>query len=72
MRYPQRFLVQKRRPIENGVIPPEYKELNDKEIVQKDDVSHSTKSIDASINVSNSNDDNVEKINRKTTNNCSD
>ena len=58
-------MVQKRRPIENGVIPPEHKELNDKEIVQKDEVSHSTKSVDASINVSNSNDDNVEKINRK-------
>lgn len=65
MRYPQRFLVQKRRPIENGVIPPEHKELNDKEIVQKDEVSHSTKSIDASINVSNTNDDNVEKNKQK-------
>ena len=41
-------MVQKRRPIENGVIPPEHKELNDKEIVQQDEVSHSTKSIDAS------------------------
>ncbi|MDU2552765.1 MAG: DNA translocase FtsK, partial [Staphylococcus epidermidis] len=59
------FGTKKRRPIENGVIPPEYKELNDKEIVQKDDVSHSTKSIDASINVSNSNDDNVEKNQQK-------
>ncbi len=59
------FGTKKRRPIENGVIPPEHKELNDKEIVQKDDVSHSTKSIDASINVSNSNDDNVEKNQQK-------
>ena len=41
-------MVQKRRPIENGVIPPEHKELNDKETVQQDEVSHSTKSIDAS------------------------
>ncbi len=59
------FGTKKRRPIENGVIPPEYKELNDKEIVQKDEVSHSTKSIDASINVSNTNDDNVEKNKQK-------
>ena len=59
------FGTKKRRPIENGVIPPEHKELNDKEIVQKDEVSHSTKSIDASINVSNSNDDNVEKNQQK-------
>lgn len=59
------FGTKKRRPIENGVIPPEHKELNDKEIVQKDEGSHSMKSVDASINVSNSNDDNVEKINRK-------
>lgn len=59
------FGTKKRRPIENGVIPPEHKELNDKEIVQKDEVSHSTKSIDASINVSNTNDDNVEKNKQK-------
>ena len=59
------FGTKKRRPIENGVIPPEHKELNDKEIVQKDEVSHSTKSVDASINVSNSNDDNVEKNQQK-------
>lgn len=59
------FGTKKRRPIENGVIPPEHKELNDKEIVQKDEVSHSTKSIDASINVSNTNDDNVEKNQQK-------
>ena len=45
---PSAILVQKRRPIENGVIPPEHKELNDKETVQQDEVSHSTKSIDAS------------------------
>ena len=37
LRYPQQFLVQKRRPIENGVIPPEHKELNDKETVQQDE-----------------------------------
>ncbi|MCG1145218.1 DNA translocase FtsK [Staphylococcus epidermidis] len=59
------FGTKKRRPIENGVIPPEHKELNDKEIVQKDEVSHSTKSIDVSINVSNTNDDNVEKNKQK-------
>ncbi|MCO6332298.1 DNA translocase FtsK [Staphylococcus epidermidis] len=59
------FGTKKRRPIENGVIPPEHKELNDKEIVQKDEGSHSTKSVDASINVSNSNDDNVEKNQQK-------
>ena len=59
------FGTKKRRPIENGVIPPEHKELNDKEIVQKDEGSHSTKSVDASINVSNTNDDNVEKNKQK-------
>ncbi|MCG1191707.1 DNA translocase FtsK [Staphylococcus epidermidis] len=59
------FGTKKRRPIENGVIPPEHKELNDKEIVQKDEGSHSTKSVEASINVSNSNDDNVEKNQQK-------
>ncbi|WP_381410561.1 DNA translocase FtsK [Staphylococcus epidermidis] len=59
------FGTKKRRPIENGVIPPEHKELNDKEIVQKDEGSHSMKSVDASINVSNSNDDNVEKNQQK-------
>ncbi|MGC0875869.1 hypothetical protein WKG92_23720, partial [Pantoea agglomerans] len=47
------------------VIPPEHKELNDKEIVQQDEVSHSTKSIDASKNVSNSNDNNIEKNQHK-------
>ena len=59
------FGTKKRRPIENGVIPPEHKELNDKEIVQQDEVSHSTKSIDASKNVSNSNDNNIEKNQQK-------
>ena len=34
------FGTKKRRPIENGVIPPEHKELNDKETVQQDEVSH--------------------------------
>ncbi|MGC9647138.1 hypothetical protein ACO2FN_10275 [Staphylococcus epidermidis] len=66
------MVQKKRRPIENGVIPPEHKELNDKETVQQDEVSHSTKSIDASKNVSNSNDNNIEKNQqKKTTNNCS-
>lgn len=59
------FGTKKRRPIENGVIPPEHKELNDKETVQQDEVSHSTKSIDASNDVSNSNDNNIEKKQQK-------
>lgn len=59
------FGTKKRRPIENGVIPSEHKELNDKETVQQDEVSHSTKSIDASKNVSNSNDNNIEKNQQK-------